>query len=322
MTQNHSVSVVTTVPPQATTHAQLPPQILRFLPGERFLHWALAGPFVLLYLSAGLMFLFYGEPYPRDFRHAFAVAHRVFGVMLIVLPPLALLRGNADWRIHLSNMREGWRWTAADIRWLLLFPKNAVNPKVELPEQGKFNAAEKINFMMVSTFYPLYIITGIMVWLPGVAIVAYLSHYAMAAAGVPLVVGHIFMATIAPSTRVGLSGMMTGWVDRNWAKHHYRRWYREHFEPEFALELSEQLTRTAQVRCSSCDHVQTFTSWDDLIERSFQVQPLICPSCETPINLVRAHHEHRPAETIVRHLKTAGENEPLWDQHIEVRLQA
>jgi len=212
--------------------AKTPPEslILRFLPGERFLHWALAGPFVLLYLSAGLMFLFYGEPSPRQFRTAFSIAHRTFGVLLIVLPPLALLRGNADWRVHLENMREGWRWTAADIRWLLLFPRNALNPEIALPEQGKFNAAEKLNFMMVSTCYPLYIITGILVWLPGVAIVSYLAHYAMAVVGVPLVLGHIFMATIAPDTKVGLSGMITGQVDRSWAKHHYRRWYREQFE--------------------------------------------------------------------------------------------
>jgi len=194
------------------------------------LHWALAGPFVLLYLSAGLMMLFYGEPSPRAFRTAFAISHRTFGVLLVVLPPLALLQGNADWRVHMENMREGWRWTAADIRWLLLFPRNAINPKIALPEQGKFNAAEKLNFMMVSTCYPLYIITGILVWMPGVAIVSYLAHYAMAVVGVPLVLGHIFMATVAPDTKVGLSGMITGRVDRNWAKHHYRRWYREQFE--------------------------------------------------------------------------------------------
>lgn len=179
-----------------------PSKILRFLPGERFLHWALAIPFVLLYLTAGLMIAFYNEPSPRLFREAFAVGHRVVGVLLIVLPPLAFVRGSADWRVHLQNMREGWRWTADDIRWLLLFPKNVLNPKVALPEQGKFNAAEKINFMMVSAFYPLYIVTGIMVWLPGVAFVEYLAHYAMAVAGVPLVLGHIFMATIAPDTKV------------------------------------------------------------------------------------------------------------------------
>ena len=49
---------------------------------------------------------------------------------------------------------------AADYRWLVLFPRAAVNSRVVLPEQGKFNAAEKLNFMMVSATYPFYIITG------------------------------------------------------------------------------------------------------------------------------------------------------------------
>lgn len=297
--------------------AEAPPssKILRFLPGERFLHWALAGPFVMLYLTAALVFLCYGEPYPRHFRDAFAIAHRVFGVLLIVLPPLALLRGRADRRMHFANMRAGWIWTRDDFRWLLLFPKNALNPKVELPEQGKFNAAEKLNFMMVSLCYPLYIVTGIMVWLPGVAIFAYLAHYAMALAGVPLVLGHIFMATINPETKVGLSGMLTGWVDRNWAKHHYRRWYRENFEGrEVVFGLSEQIKQPARVRCDSCDAEQSFASWDELIARSFQVVPLVCSACHTPIHLLRTGNESRPVETIVRHLLDVGEDEPLEDR--------
>jgi formate dehydrogenase subunit gamma len=267
---------------------------------------------VLLYASAGLMILFYGEPAPRHYREAFSIAHRVFGVFLIVLPPLSLLRGRADWRIHVANMREGWRLTRTDIRWLLLFPMHTLNSRIELPEQGKFNAAEKLNFMMVSACYPLYIATGILIWLPGVAFVAYLSHYAMAAVGVPLVAGHIFMATVAPETRVGLSGMITGWVDRGWAKRHYRRWYREQFEPDQpAPGLHQQLSQPAMVRCGECAAVQTFPSWEDLIERSFQVAPLVCPSCNTPTRLVRAGQGQHSGETIVRHLQVEGVNTPL-----------
>jgi hypothetical protein len=217
--------------------------------------------------------------------------------------------------MHFANMRAGWIWTRDDFRWLLLFPMNALNPKVELPEQGKFNAAEKLNFMMVSTFYPLYIVTGIMVWLPGVAIFAYLAHYAMALAGIPLVLGHIFMATVNPETKVGLSGMITGWVDRNWAKHHYHRWYRENFEAREVFPLlSAQLRHPARVRCGSCDAEQAFGSWDELIARSFQVAPLVCNACHAPIHLVRTNDEGRPVEAIVRHLQAAGETQPMEDR--------
>ena len=56
-------------------------------------------------------------------------------------------------------------------------------------------------------------------------------HVAMAMAATPLVLGHVFMATVNPDTRVGLKGMISGWVSREWAWHHYRRWYDEQFGP-------------------------------------------------------------------------------------------
>lgn len=288
-----------------------PGQIHRFVAAERFLHWALAAPFVLLYLSAFALVALYGEPHPRVFRNAFATAHRAIGVALIVLPPLALLAGSRDWRAHLENMREGWRWRRDDIRWLLLFPRNAVDPRVALPEQGKFNAAEKLNFMMVSVTYPLYILTGLLVWMPGVAFFPYLAHLAMAIVGSPLVFGHIFMAAINPETRVGLSGMFTGWVDREWAKHHYRRWYRDRFEgpaaePSPAAPATAILTQPAQLCCPSCRAVQEFENWERLIERAFRVEPLFCPECRAEMGIVDAHGDPAVADAILEHLEASG----------------
>ena len=57
-------------------------------------------------------------------------------------------------------------------------------------------------------------------------------HFAMAAMATPLMVGHIFMPPTNPSTRVGLSGRISGFVDRKWARHHYGRWYREQLAKE------------------------------------------------------------------------------------------
>jgi cytochrome b subunit of formate dehydrogenase len=55
-------------------------------------------------------------------------------------------------------------------------------------------------------------------------------HVGLVVAVVPLVFGHMYMAILNPTTRVGLSGMVSGFVDREWARHHYSRWYRDHFE--------------------------------------------------------------------------------------------
>jgi cytochrome b subunit of formate dehydrogenase len=88
-----------------------------------------------------------------------------------------------------------------------------------------------------------------------ISILSWILHVGMAAIAAPLMLGHIFMATINPETRVGLSGMLTGYVDRHWARHHYTRWYREHFERDHAHDKqggqSRQPRRPPLLQCPS-----------------------------------------------------------------------
>jgi formate dehydrogenase subunit gamma len=206
------------------------PKILRFHRSERILHWAIAGPFLFSLTTALVMVLFYNPDPSRPYRVIFSRLHRSSGVALMVLPLLAAYHARGDARLHLYNIRQAWIWVFDDIKWLALMGLAALNPKIHLPEQGKFNAAEKINFMVLMVTYPLYVCTGLLMWLFPLAILSWLLHFMMAAMAVPLISGHFFMAVINPASRVGLSGMISGYVDRHWAKHHYRRWYREHHE--------------------------------------------------------------------------------------------
>jgi len=194
------------------------------------LHWAIAGPFLISALTSLVLVLIYNPDRSRPFRALFADAHRASGVALIVLPLLAAFQIRGDVRVHLYNIRQAWIWVLDDIKWLLLMGAAAISDRVKLPEQGKFNAAEKLNFMVLMVTYPLYVITGVLMWVTHLAILSWLLHFFMAMLAAPLVLGHLYMALINPASRVGLSGMISGYVDRQWAKHHYRRWYREHHE--------------------------------------------------------------------------------------------
>ncbi len=205
-------------------------KILRFRKSERLIHWALAIPFLVCYCSALVLVVFYNPAPDRPYRDIFSWIHRVSGICLTVLPPLAVLRCSGDWKIHFSNIKQAWMWTIDDIKWLSLMGLAFINPRVRLPKQGKFNAGEKINFMMLMGTYPLYLLTGALIWLTGGALLAWLVHIAMAIVATPLIFGHIFMATVNPETRAGLSGMITGFVDRQWAKHHHAKWYEEEIE--------------------------------------------------------------------------------------------
>jgi len=194
------------------------------------MHWALGVPFMVCYATALILVVLYNPSPLRPFRAAFSWTHRISGVCLLVLPLWTIARYRREFAIHWQNIREAWLWRLDDVKWLFLMGPSTVNRKISLPDSGKFNAAEKINFMVLTTTYPLYIITGVLIWLPGVAYLSWLVHISMAAAATPLILGHIFMATVNPDTRVGLPGMISGFVDRHWAMHHYRRWYDDNFE--------------------------------------------------------------------------------------------
>ncbi len=205
-------------------------KILRFYKSERIMHWSIAGPFLVSFASAIVLVLIYNPDPSRPFRTFFAGLHRTSGVALIVLPMLAALRSRGDVRLHFYNIKQAWTWVYDDFKWLALMGLAAVNSKIKLPEQGKFNAAEKLNFMVLMTTYPLYVATGLLMWLTHLAVLSWIMHFLMAMLAAPLLLGHLFMAMVNSASRPGLEGMTSGFVDRQWAKHHYRRWYREHHE--------------------------------------------------------------------------------------------
>jgi formate dehydrogenase subunit gamma len=204
-------------------------EILRFQACERHLHWAIAIPFKICYLTALILVAVYNPAPGRPFRDVFAWTHRLSGICLALLPPLTIVIHRREFGMHLGNIREAWSWRLDDLKWLLLMAPATLTRRVTLPHQGKFNAAEKINFMVVLSTYPLYIATGLAIWFLRPAYLSWMIHFSMAAAATPLVLGHVFMATVNPDTRVGLKGMISGWVSREWAQHHYRYWYDEHF---------------------------------------------------------------------------------------------
>jgi formate dehydrogenase subunit gamma len=203
--------------------------ILRFRRSERWLHWALAVPFLVCLASAVVLITLYNFSPERPNRDLVSDVHKAGGVALVVLPFLVLLDRPSELKIHFDNVRQAWGWTLKDLKWLVLLAASAVTKRVRLPEQGKFNAGEKLNFMAVMTSYPLFILTGILIWLPGANLLAWIAHITFALGVAPLIIGHVYMALINRTTRKGLSGMVSGYVDREWAREHYREWYRESF---------------------------------------------------------------------------------------------
>jgi len=193
------------------------------------LHWAIAIPFLVCYITALILMIYYNGNAIRPYREVLSLTHRISGACLFVLPLLVVIIYWKEYKVYLDNLKEAWVWTFHDLKWLVLSGPAAISKKVKLPDQGKYNAAEKINFMTLTATYPFYILTGLIIWFGKGALLAWLIHIGMALYATPLLIGHKFMATINPGTRVGLPGMISGYVDREWAKHHYTKWYWKHF---------------------------------------------------------------------------------------------
>jgi formate dehydrogenase subunit gamma len=228
-----------------------PDTIRRFVTAERLLHWAIAIPFLGCFVSAVVLVAVYNPDPTRAYRYFFAWMHRACGTGLVVCPSLVLLATmRRHWHIHLYNVRQAWVWRFDDIKWLTLMGPATLSKRIILPDQGKFNAAEKLNFMMVMLFPPLFIASGVLIWFPDATALGsffpWVVHFALVALATPVVLGHVIMATINPSTRVGLTGMFSGFVSREWAAHHYARWFREQF-PHLEHEHAGEATHDADV---------------------------------------------------------------------------
>ena len=144
----HTPGSVAPTGARKTSRATGNSNVLRFAKSERMLHWAIAGPFLFSFATSIVLVVIYNPDPSRPFRNAFAVLHRVSGIALIVLPMLATLKSRGDARIHFYNIKQAWTWVYDDFKWLALMGLAAINSKIKLPEQGKFNAAEKLNFMV------------------------------------------------------------------------------------------------------------------------------------------------------------------------------
>ncbi len=299
---------IETVRAEVTTHSR---QILRFHKSERALHWAIAAPFMVCYTTALILMFGFNLHSQGIARDIFSWSHRISGACLLLLPMLALLRNVKDYRIHLRNIRHAWSWTLDDLKWLALFGLAAISRRVRLPDQGKFNAAEKLNFIMVFCTCPLFIVTGILIWIPGPVFFSWIVHVRLALVATPLMLGHIYMALVNRSTRTGLGGMFSGYVDREWARHHYHRWYRENFghkEPagKEKEEIRRAISRPVLIRCPHCNDEHVVTSWISLLETVYEFQPFTCPNCGADADMVAVIVEPGEGDSILQSLRRAG----------------
>jgi formate dehydrogenase subunit gamma len=150
--------------------------------------------------------------------------HLASGGVLVGGLALIVLWGNR--RALSQTRRELGSLDALDRQWLARVPAAVFKHSPETAA-GRFNAGQKLNFILVTALFAALFVSGTGLIITGghpVNPVFKAAHVVAAYTALVLVAGHLYLALINPSTRPALRGMISGKVDAAWVrKYHTRR---------------------------------------------------------------------------------------------------
>jgi len=196
--------------------AAAPARIHRFTLTERLLHWTHASGFLLM-LATGLILYLPSLSTWISRRNLVKNVHIWTAVAWAVAIACIFVLGNR--RALLADWRDAETFDRDDRRWLT----------GRRARQGKFNAGQKLNVIVTVAFALLFALSGFFLWL-GERDHTFLFdgtgtlHDTLTFVSVAVLVGHLYLAVIHPSTRHALRGITTGDVDEAWAARHHAKW--------------------------------------------------------------------------------------------------
>lgn len=188
----------------------------RFGATERVLHWVHATGFFAM-LATGLLLYLPSLAASIGDRPTVKAAH--LGVALAWLTALALVTLTGDRPALRRTRRDLEHYLDDDVRWL----RGAKVP------QGRFNAGQKSHAVVQAALAALFVLSGVLLWLgerdtafrlPGTVALHDVAMYL----AVALVLGHLFLSLLWPTTRPALRGIVRGTVRADWAARHHAAW--------------------------------------------------------------------------------------------------
>jgi formate dehydrogenase subunit gamma len=183
---------------------------------ERAAHWIHAAAFCVLLASGVCLYLpslaeaVGRRPLLKTIHVYTAVAWAAALVLVVVLGDRRALRR----MIHEVDVFD-----ADDRAWL----------RGRSAPQGRLNAGQKLNTIATAAFAILFAVSGFFLWLGERdtrfrLAHALLVHDYLMYVSVVLLLGHLWLSLIMPSTRHALSGITRGWVREDWAARRHAKW--------------------------------------------------------------------------------------------------
>ncbi|MEZ4501394.1 MAG: cytochrome b/b6 domain-containing protein [Dehalococcoidia bacterium] len=213
------------------TTAESDAMVRRFEVPTRLVHWLLAAPFVLLLLTGLTNF----EPGLKATQvggvRVFAWLHVVIGFAALGGAVLALLQlsrrsARTDLEALADVSLDDYLWFQHEA--ITLAGGRSIGPRV-----GKFNAGQKVNAVVSAGATVALLGTGIVLGINYVSKSVFDAsfvesvfpwHTTIALLFIPVLLGHLYLAVLNPSTRESLQGITRGIVRRDWARRHHPAW--------------------------------------------------------------------------------------------------
>lgn len=206
--------------------------VTRFEWPTRLAHWVLAGPFVVLLLSGLTNYFPTLKATQLGGERLFALLHVVTGfgalaaIFVIVLPMLARRSARADLEAMAAVGVDDYLWFQHGVL-------TATGQRSVAPPVGKFNAGQKVNAALSFGATALLMGTGVILGINFFSKRFFSAEFVeslfpvhtwVALLFIPVLLGHLYLAIVHPSTREALRGITGGRVRRAWASHHHPAW--------------------------------------------------------------------------------------------------
>ncbi len=210
--------------PQTPEVVEREEKLLRYRPGQRYIHLLVATSFTVLFLT-GLPLIF--EPLSFLAANGWSrIIHRIAAVGFMAVPFLYFI---VDRKGAKELIVESFSYDKDDRRWLMQMGRYFLGNAADMPPQGRLNAGQKLHHALVIILGASVVGSGLVLWIQAGSMSdtmlswAVLVHNVSMLALVLLLIGHIYFTVVYKA----ITSMHTGYVPRTEAEIEHAKWVAE-----------------------------------------------------------------------------------------------